>query len=71
MENNNVIYGINGPVVTVKNTDSFEMMEMVHVGKQKLVGEIIGIPMTSQLSRFMRKQQDLSRVTRLRVPALR
>lgn len=43
MENNNVIYGINGPVVTVKNTDSFEMMEMVHVGKQKLVGEIIGI----------------------------
>lgn len=43
MENNNVIYGINGPVVTVKNTDSFEMMEMVHVGRQKLVGEIIGI----------------------------
>ena len=43
MENNNVIYGINGPVVTVKNTDSFEMMEMVHVGKQKLAGEIIGI----------------------------
>lgn len=43
MENNNVIYGINGPVVTVKNTDSFEMMEMVHVGKQKLVGEIIDI----------------------------
>lgn len=43
MENNNVIYGINGPVVTVKNTDSFEMMEMVNVGKQKLVGEIIGI----------------------------
>ncbi len=43
MENNNVIYGINGPVVTVKKTDSFEMMEMVHVGHQKLVGEVIGI----------------------------
>ncbi len=41
--NKNVIYGINGPVVTVKNTDSFEMMEMVHVGEQNLVGEIIGI----------------------------
>ena len=41
--NNNVIYGINGPVVTVKDTDSCEMMEMVHVGKQNLVGEIIGI----------------------------
>lgn len=43
MENNNVIYGINGPVVTVKKTDCFEMMEMVYVGKQKLVGEVIGI----------------------------
>lgn len=43
MENNNVIYGINGPVVTIKNADSFEMMEMVYVGTQKLVGEIIGI----------------------------
>lgn len=43
MENNNVIYGINGPVVTVKNADCFEMMEMVHVGEQKLVGEVIGI----------------------------
>lgn len=43
MDNKNVIYGINGPVVTVKNADSFEMMEMVHVGRQKLVGEVIGI----------------------------
>ena len=43
MENSNVIYGINGPVVTVKNTNSFEMMEMVYVGVQKLVGEVIGI----------------------------
>ncbi len=41
--NDNVIYGINGPVVTVKNADSFEMMEMVHVGEQNLVGEVIGI----------------------------
>lgn len=40
---NNVIYGINGPVVTVKNAECFEMMEMVHVGEQKLVGEVIGI----------------------------
>ena len=38
-----VIYGINGPVVTVKNTRTFSMMEMVHVGTQKLVGEVIGI----------------------------
>ena len=43
MSKTNVIYGVNGPVVTVKNTDSFEMLEMVHVGEQKLVGEVIGI----------------------------
>ncbi len=43
MENQNVIYGINGPVVTVKNARSFSMMEMVYVGNERLVGEIIGI----------------------------
>ena len=43
MENQNVIYGINGPVVTVKNARSFSMMEMVYVGHERLVGEIIGI----------------------------
>ena len=43
MKNQNVIYGINGPVVTVKDTDSFSMMEMVFVGHEKLVGEVIGI----------------------------
>ncbi len=43
MENENVIYGINGPVVTVKGTRSFSMMEMVYVGNEHLVGEIIGI----------------------------
>ena len=39
----NVIYGINGPVVTVKGVTDFSMMEMVYVGRQRLVGEIIGI----------------------------
>ncbi len=43
MQNENVIYGINGPVVTVKNSRSFSMMEMVYVGNERLVGEIIGI----------------------------
>ena len=41
--NKDVIYGINGPVVTVKNTRTFSMMEMVYVGESRLVGEIIGI----------------------------
>ncbi len=43
MATKDVIYGINGPVVTVKNTRTFSMMEMVYVGDSRLVGEIIGI----------------------------
>ena len=36
-----VIYGINGPVIYIKGQTSFRMGEMVHVGEQKLVGEVI------------------------------
>ena len=43
MDNKDVIFGINGPVVTVKASKTFSMMEMVYVGKQKLVGEVIKI----------------------------
>ena len=43
MGSNNVIYGINGPVVTIKGTKDFSMLEMVYVGNDRLVGEIIGI----------------------------
>ncbi|MGN0537747.1 MAG: V-type ATP synthase subunit A [Acutalibacteraceae bacterium] len=43
MTTNDVIFGINGPVVTVKDTRSFSMMEMVYVGESRLVGEVIGI----------------------------
>ncbi len=39
----NVIYSINGPVVTVKNTRDFQMQEMVFVGEKRLVGEVISI----------------------------
>ncbi|MGN0611166.1 MAG: V-type ATP synthase subunit A [Ruminiclostridium sp.] len=37
------IYAINGPVVKVKDTKSFSMREMVMVGKNKLIGEVIGV----------------------------
>jgi V/A-type H+-transporting ATPase subunit A len=40
---NNVIFGINGPVVTIKDTKDFAMQEMVYVGNNRLVGEVIGI----------------------------
>ncbi len=39
----NKIYGINGPVVTIKGKTDLEMMEMVYVGYSRLVGEVIGI----------------------------
>ena len=38
-----VIYSINGPVVTVKRTKSFFMLEMVYVGNLKLIGEVISV----------------------------
>ena len=41
--NQNVIYSINGPVVTVKDTSDFTMMEMVYVGEKHLIGEVISI----------------------------
>ena len=37
------IYGINGPVVYLKGNTGFRMSEMVYVGKQRLVGEVIGV----------------------------
>ena len=39
----NVIYGINGPVVTVKGRTGLGMLEMVYVGKLRLIGEVIRI----------------------------
>ena len=41
LNNKDVIFGINGPVVTVKDSRSFSMMEMVFVGEKRLVGEVI------------------------------
>lgn len=37
------IYGINGPIVHIKGDVGFEMHEMVYVGKENLVGEVIGL----------------------------
>ncbi len=34
----NKIYSINGPVITVKETRDFEMLEMVYVGHNQLLG---------------------------------
>ena len=42
-KNTGVIYGINGPVIYLKGKSSFRMSEMVYVGKEKLVGEVISL----------------------------
>ena len=39
----NTIYGINGPVVTLLGASNLSMMDMVLVGEDRLVGEVIGI----------------------------
>lgn len=41
--NKGLIYGINGPVVTVKNVPGLMMLEMVYVGTERLIGEVIAI----------------------------
>ncbi len=38
-----IIYGINGPVIYLKGNTGFEMSEMVYVGKERLVGEVIAL----------------------------
>ena len=43
MKQTAVIYGINGPVVTVKNAPWLTMMETVYVGNERLIGEVIAI----------------------------
>lgn len=37
------IYGINGPVVTVKDKTDLQMTETVYVGEKQLIGEVIGL----------------------------
>lgn len=38
-----IIYGINGPVIRVRGSKDFKMSEKVFVGKEELIGEVIGI----------------------------
>lgn len=38
-----VIKGVNGPVVTVVGGHGLAMMDMVHVGEEGLIGEVVGV----------------------------
>lgn len=39
----NTVFSINGPVVKVRDTTDFSMLEMVYVGAKRLVGEVINM----------------------------
>ncbi|WP_373212286.1 V-type ATP synthase subunit A [Ruminococcus sp. 5_1_39BFAA] len=43
MNKTGIIYGINGPVISLKGDPGFKISEMVYVGSEKLVGEVIGL----------------------------
>jgi len=43
MNKTGTIYGINGPIVTLEGNTGFRMSEMVYVGKENLVGEVISL----------------------------
>ncbi len=43
MAKTGIIYGINGPIVYLKGDAGFTMNEMVYVGRENLVGEVIGL----------------------------
>ena len=43
MSRTGIIYGINGPVIYLKGNTGFKMSEMVYVGEEHLVGEVIAL----------------------------
>ena len=43
MSKTGIIYGVNGPVIYLKGDTGFKISEMVYVGPEKLVGEVIGL----------------------------
>lgn len=43
MARTGIIYGVNGPVIYLKGNTGFKMSEMVYVGDEKLVGEVIAL----------------------------
>ena len=43
MNKTGIFYGVNGPVIYLKGDPGFKISEMVYVGPEKLVGEVIGL----------------------------
>ncbi len=58
MSKTGIIYGVNGPVIYLKGDTGFKISEMVYVGKEHLVGEIIALTKHDHPYRFLRRLQD-------------
>ena len=54
------IYGINGPVIYLKGNTGFCMSEMVYVGREKLVGEVIALDKDMTTIQVYEKQPDFA-----------
>ena len=63
-----IIYGINGPVIYLKGNPGFKMSEMVYVGEQKLVGEVISLDKERPF-RYMKRHPDSARAKLWKQPA--
>ena len=61
MEKTGTIYGINGPVIYLKGNTGFKMAEMVYVGQEKLVGEVIDDVSSGREGRSRREAHRISR----------
>ena len=55
MNKKGIIYGINGPVIYLKGNTGLRMSEMVHVGEEHLVGEVISRQRKPPLYRSSRR----------------
>lgn len=69
MSENNVIYGINGPVVTIKGETGLSMMEMVYVGEKRLVGEVIRLDKDLTTIQVYEETTGLKPASRSMLPA--
>ena len=58
----NVIYSINGPVVSVKGRTDLQMTEMVFVGNQRLIGEVIKIDSDKTVIYFVLNRFQIGRM---------
>ena len=59
MSKTGIIYGVNGPVIYLKGDPGFKISEMVYVGKDNLVGEVIGLKKMCIRDRCISLTQEL------------